>query len=379
MRILNRSITARSARKVVALSAAAAVTLLAAAGCNNKGSSSASGGSGKAGACDPKQVHLVQSGRGFENPYYVAVDAGAKAFAKSVGLENNYTWIASEGDSSKQLTQIQSLLAKYGKCTVLNVDPNDNSILPAIVTAVQRQGAWLVTQWNKPDGTGPTKSSEHWVSHMSVDGNPQGYNTAKALFQAMGGQGNIVALQGILDNVPAKQRFDGLQKALKEFPNVHLLDNQTANWDQTQGQNVTQTFLTKYGDKINGVWAANDSMALGAVEALKAAGKAGTVKVSGIDGLQQAIDDVKAGNVGYAATTQSTGAAQGGYGLAIGYAAATGKINPAKESAEHRAFYLKFQGIVSADNAATLPPPTDTSKLDFSDVWSCVESPITEG
>jgi ribose transport system substrate-binding protein len=120
-------------------------------------------------------------------------------------------------------------------------------------------------------------------------------------------------------------------------------------------------------------------MGLGAVEALKAAGKAGKVKVSGVDGLQQAIDAVKDSNTGYATTTQSTGAAQGGYGLAIGYAAAIGKIDPAKESPEHRAFYLKFQGVVSTVNAGTLAPPTDTSKLDFSDIWSGVESPIAGG
>ncbi|MCQ4080888.1 sugar ABC transporter substrate-binding protein [Streptomyces sp. RB6PN25] len=355
---------------------AAVVLTLTVAGCAGNGSGFTDAASGKGGTCDPKQVHLVQSGRGFENPYYVAVDAGARAFAKSVGLQNNYTWIASEGDSSKQLTQIQSLLAKYGRCTVLNVDPNDNSILPAIVTAVQRQNAWLVTQWNKPDGMTPATSSAHWVAHMSVDGVPQGYNTAKALFQAMGGKGNIVALEGILDNVPAQQRFAGLQKALKEFPQVHLLEAQTANWDQTQAQNVTQTFLTKYGDKINGVWSANDAMGLGAIEALKAAGKVGVVKVSSVDGLQQTIDDVKANNVGYVATTRSTGSVQGGFGLAIGYAAAIGKIDPAKEPAEHRAFYLTYQGIVTSQNAGSLPSPTDASGLNFNNIWSVVASPI---
>jgi ribose transport system substrate-binding protein len=375
MRHLPQAAVSGSRRAVVALSGVGAL-LLVVAGCAGGGGGVGGGASGVGGSCDPKRVHLVQSGRGFENPYYVAVDAGAKAFAKSVGLGRNYTWIASEGDSSKQLTQIQSLLAKYGRCTVLNVDANDNSILPAIVTAVQRQGAWLVTQWNKPGGMTPATSSTHWVAHMSVDGAPQGYNSAKALFKAMGGKGSIVALEGILDNVPAQQRFAGLKQALKEFPKVHLLEAQTASWDQTQAQNVTQAFLTKYGGKVNGVWAANDSMTLGAIEALKAAGKAGRVKVSGIDGLQQAIDDVKADNVGYAATTRSTGAVQGGFGLAIGYAAAIGKINPAKESAEHRAFYLPFQGLVTPQNARALKPPTDTSGLDFSRMWSVVASPI---
>ena len=342
-------------------------------GCNGVASSSASD---KAGSCDPKDVHLVQSGRGLENEYYVAVDAGARAFAESQGLKKNYQWIASDGDSAKQLSQIKSILAKYGNCTVLNVDANESSIVPAIVKEVERSGAWLVTQWNKPDEVSPETSSAHWVAHMSVDGVPQGYDTAKALFEKMGGKGNIVALQGILDNPPAKERFAGLKKALAEYPNIHLLEDQTAGWDRTKAQNVTQTWLTKYGNKINGVWAANDGMTLGALEALKNAGLGGKVPVSGIDGLQEAIDLVKDPASGYVATTQSTGAQQGGVGLAIGFAAATGKLDPAKEPAAHRSFYLKPLPPITPSNAGSVKKPTDTSGMDFSDIWAEAGDPI---
>ena len=362
----------RRVHQATAVLAATAVAGLL-AGC---GSAVSSGADTSKGTCKPKDIQLVQSGRGLENEYYVAVDAGAKAFAKSVGLQKNYQWIASDGDSAKQISQIKSILAKSGKCTVLNVDANESSVVPAIVKAVNSSGAWLVTQWNRPDGVTPESSGSHWVAHMSVDGVPQGYDTAKALFDKMGGKGNIVALQGILDNPPAKERFAGLQKALKEYPGIKLLDDQTAGWDRTKAQNVTQTWLTKYKD-INGVWTANDGMALGALEALKNAGKGGgKVPVSGVDGLKESTNLVKNPASGFVATTQSTGAEQGGFGLAIGYAAAIGKMNPAKQPQDHRSFYLKPLNPITSKNASTVADPTDTSSLDFSNIWVDAGGPI---
>ncbi|ORA39168.1 hypothetical protein BST13_02555 [Mycobacterium aquaticum] len=324
------------------------------------------------GTCKPEDVTLVQSGRGLENEYYVSVDAGARAFAAAKGLTHNYKWIASEGDSGKQLSQIKSLLANGGECVVLNIDPNEAAIVPSMVKAVDNAGAWLVTQWNTPPGLLPSAKDSHWVAHMSVNGVPQGYDTAKALFEAMGGKGSIIALQGILDNAPAQERFKGLQKALAEYPNIKLLEDQTAGWDRTKGQDVTQSLLTKYGDQINGVWAASDSMALGALSAIKGAGKTGKIKVTGIDGLKEALGAVADPSSGYVATTQSTAVQQGAYGLNFGFAAATGQIDPATEPADHRAFYLKPLPVVTAANVATVGDPADTSKLNFSDLWAPV-------
>jgi len=352
-----------------------AVLLAALGGCAAGGGSSAAGPAEK-GTCKPEDITLVQSGRGLENEYYVSVDAGAKAFAASKGLTAKYQWIASDGDSSKQLSQIKSILANGGECVVLNVDPNEASIVPSLVKEVDNAGAWLVTQWNTPPGLVPGADDQHWVAHMSVDGVPQGYDTAKALFESMGGQGSVVALQGILDNPPAKERFAGLQKALAEYPGIKLLEDQTASWDRTKGQNVTQSLLTKYGDQVGGVWAASDSMALGALAAINGAGKAGQIKVSGIDGLKEAIDAVANPNSGYVATTQSTAAAQGAYGLNIGFAAATGQIDPATEPANHRAFNLKPLPPITAANVATAPDPTDTSNLDFADPFAQAGSEV---
>jgi ribose transport system substrate-binding protein len=359
-------------RRVAAV--ASAVALVALSGCGGGGGPAA--GSDEKGGCKPEDVTLVQSGRGLENEYYVSVDAGAKAFAAAKGLTEKYQWIASDGDSGKQLSQIKSILARGGECVVLNVDPNEASIVPSLVKEVDKAGAWLVTQWNTPAGLAPTSDNSHWVAHMSVDGVPQGYDTAKALFESMGGEGSIIALQGILDNPPAKERFAGLEKALAEYPGIKLLEDQTAGWDRTKGQNVTQSLLTKYGDKVDGVWAASDSMALGAVSAIKGAGKAGEIKVSGVDGLKEALQAVADPKSGYVATTQSTAAAQGGYGLALGFAAATGEIDPASEPAERRAFYLKPLPPVTAKNVESVPDPADTSQLNFDDPYAAAGTQV---
>lgn len=329
------------------------------------------------GACAPEDVFLVQSGRGLENEYYIAVDAGSQAFAKSVGLEGQYQWIASDGDSAKQQSQIEQLLAEHGACTVLNVDPNESAILPAILDAVNREGAWMTVQWNRPEGVTPLTSGKHFVAFMSEDGFVQGYETAKALFEAMGGSGSIVALQGMLDNTVAQTRFQGLQKALEEYPDVTLLEDQTAKWDRTEGQNVTQTFITKFGDEINGVWAANDSMGLGAAAALQAAGIA--APITGIDGLAETLELIQAGDgkSGLVATTIANAANQGGFGLAIAHAAATGQIDPDTEPADHRSFYLKTN-IATKANVDGVPLPDDTSTMDFSNIWSVVGGVIPE-
>jgi len=361
--------------RLVGLSVAAVCCISGAlAGCGAVSSGSSKSDSG---SCDPKDVTLVQSGRGLDNEYYVAVDKGAKAFAKSKGLESKYQWIASDGDSSKQLSQIKSILAKGGKCVVLNVDANESSIVPAIVKAVDKAGAWLVTQWNRPTGFTPKSyGSPHWVAHMSVDGVPQGYDTAKALFESMGGKGSIVALQGILDNPPQKERQKGLEKALAEYPGIKVLGQQTAGWDRTKGQNITQTYLTKYKGQIGGVWAANDSMALGALEAVKNDDLTGKVKVSGVDGLAEAIADIKKPGSGYVATTQSTAVEQGAYGLALGFAAATGDIKPGEEPDGRRSFYLKPLEAINSKNAGSVPDPTDTSALTFDDPFVQAGDPI---
>ena len=113
-------------------------------------------------------------------------------------------------------------------------------------------------------------------------------------------------------------------QALDANPGVKLLDFQVANWTATEALEKTNAWLTQFGDKIGGIWAANDDMALAAVEALRADGRAGKVPVTGIDGIQLAVEAILKGEM--AGTVAWDPFWQGGMGLSIGYHAKTGEV-----------------------------------------------------
>lgn len=357
----------RWARPVGAAAVACTAVALVSVGCGDSGNKSAASPSGSGSGAAKTDLQLVESVRSLSNEYHANWVKGGEFFGQTLGAKVKV--ITDEGDEQAQLSKVKAELAAGGKKVVLNVDPTTSANAEALIKAAQSAGAYIVTQWNKPDDLHPWNGYDHWVAHISFDGRVGGYDIAKALFAKMGGKGKIIALQGILDNVPAKQRFQGLQRALKETPGVQLLDDQAADWDRDKAIKVTQTLLTKYGDQVTGIWAANDSMALGALEALRARGKAGKVPVVGHDATLEGLQAIESGEM--VATVSSDAPWQGGAGLALGVQAAEGKIDPAKLPKAKREFYGK-QFLVTKDNVGEYlkkPDPSAYTK-DWSDPWA---------
>jgi len=283
--------------------------------------------------------------------------------------------LLTEGDSQKGLADIKALLAKTGGNMVLNVDPNESADATPIVKACVDAKAYVITQWNKPDDLHPWDNNPYYVAHISFDGNIQGKATAEVLFEAMGGAGGIVALGGLADNVPAIARKAGLDATLKANPKVELLDFQVADWLVDKAFDITNTWLTKFGDKIKGIWAANDNMAFGALSALEAAKLAGKVPVTGIDATDQAVQNIL--DKKFVATVASNPFWQGSMPLSIGYHAKLGKFDPAKEPKEHREFYGKIV-LVTTKNAEEFfnNYVLDKPRIDWEDLWANVDAPI---
>ena len=316
---------------------------------------------------------VVNSIRSLSNPYHATWNKGGAAFAKSAGVD--YVTLVTEGNSEKGIADIKAILAKTNGNCVINVDPNDSPDARPIVQACKDAGAYVVTQWNKPNDLHPWDFNPNYVAHISFSGVPYGKAMAEALIKAMGGKGGIVALGGIESNVPAIERKAGLMEALKANPGVELLDMQVANWSATEALQKTNAWLTQYGDKIGGIWAANDDMALAAVEALRSDGRAGKVPVTGIDGIQLAVEAILKGEM--AGTVAWDPFWQGGMGLSIGYHAKTGKFDPSKEPKDHREFYGKGV-VITADNAQSFYDSNIKAepKLDWNDIWGRVSGQI---
>lgn len=358
-------------RRSAAASAAIAGLLVLGACASSESDTNAEGGSdGK--KCAPEDIVLIGQVRNETNPYEKSWLDGGDEFAASVNLKQRR--LTYGGESPKQQEQIrQELSTGDASCTVMNVLPNGDSDTLPIVKAAQNAGAHVVTQWNKPADLSPL-DYDKWISHITYDGTDSGYQIANAMIDEMGGKGKVIALQGILSTAAAKDRFAGLEKALGENADVKLLDQQEAGFDRTKAFDITKTLLAKYGDEVTGIWAANDDMALGAIQALAAAKLDGKVAVVGIDAVPEAVAAVGSGKM--TATVSSDGPWQGGIGLAMGYCALTGGLDVADIPDENRAFFAN-QFLVSKDNAAKFAAPkVDLADFECGNLFNRVAGPV---
>ncbi|MBF0276604.1 MAG: sugar ABC transporter substrate-binding protein [SAR324 cluster bacterium] len=311
---------------------------------------------------NPSEWTLANSMRSNTNPYHATFARGGELFAQSIGAK--YQVLVTEGNSEKGISDVRALLARTEGKLCLNIDPNDSPDARVIVEDCAKAGAYVVTQWNKPNDLHPWDYNPNYVAHMSFSGVPTGKHIAEVLIKAMGGKGGIVGLGGILSNVPAIERRKGLEQAVAANPNVEILDYQAADWNETKAFEITQAWLTRFGRDIGGIFGANDGMAIGALEALREAGLAGEVPVVGIDGIGAAVKAIEAGEL--AGTVAWDPNWTGGMGLSIAYHTAIGKIKIAEEPHSHREFYgppiyVTPETVKDYKNRSTA--------LDYNDFW----------
>jgi ribose transport system substrate-binding protein len=279
---------------------------------------------------------LVVCIRGLDNPYHANYAVGARELGKKLGLPVDV--LTSEANSQKQFADLRAEIAKTGGNMVASVDPNEAPDVVPIAKMLEEAGVYWINWWNKPPDVKVT-DYPHWVSHVAFDAVGQGYYNAKELFKTFKtpNQGKIIAIQGMLANNAAIGRFQGLQDALKENPGVTLLQWETAEWDTTKAYNITKALLAAYPD-VDGVWTANDNMGMGAIQALKEAGLAGKVLVTGTDGNPEAFDAIKAGYMTSTEFQDSRFQAQ--LGLTMCLAAKDGKLDVASLPKKHRSWLI---------------------------------------
>jgi ribose transport system substrate-binding protein len=279
---------------------------------------------------------LVVSIRGLDNPYHANYAEGAKALGKELNLPVDV--LSTEADSQKGISDIKAEIAKTGGNYVLNLDPNQAPDVVPIAKILEDAGVYWVNWWNKPDDVKVT-DYPHWIAHITFDSVGAGYFNATELIKSFKtpGKGKIIALQGLLSNTPAIGRFQGLQKAVAEHPGVELVQWEAADWDRTKGYNATKEMLVAHPD-ISGVWAANDEMALGAIQALKEAGLAGKVLVSGNDGIPEIFAAIKQGLA--CSTVMQDAKYQAELGLSMSLAAKEGKLDVKSLPAKYRQFMI---------------------------------------
>jgi putative xylitol transport system substrate-binding protein len=169
-------------------------------------------------------------------------------------------------------------------------------------------------------GSNTRVNSDLLTSYVGSDDTISGYMEAKTVLDKLGCKGNVVILEGPVGQSAQISRLEGNKKALAECPEVKVLEDQTANWSRAEAQTLMENWLTAHPKQINGVIGQNDEMALGAIEAIKAAGlDEKSFAIAGIDGITDALRAVKAGEM-TSILQDARAQAQGALDLAIFHA-----------------------------------------------------------
>jgi len=219
------------------------------------------------------------------NPYFQTVRVAADAAARQMGVEIVH-YVPTKPDSiPEQMSQIEDAIIK---------GPNAVVFIPvdykAMVPGVERLNAANIPVVNLTDRSAGGK----FVTFMGCDEDTLALNTARYLFEKMGGRGNVIIIEGVGGSSNNEKRVAGFRKALDEFPGITLLASQPGNFQRLQALQVTENLLQSH-QNIDGILAANDAMALGAIEALDAANR--KALVIGLNGTKEAIDAIKAGKL----------------------------------------------------------------------------------
>jgi len=253
------------------------------------------------------------------------------------------TIVDAKNDPAVQTGQVENFLAQQMNAIVV-MPPDASAVEPItkMVTAAKVPLVYLNRQVeNLPPGV-------VYVGSRSIDA---GIFEMTELGRLMGGQGNIVIMLGELAHEASRNRAQGFKQVIAEkYPEIKVLAEQAANWKREQGKTLMENWLAS-GMPINGLASTNDEMALGALLAIKAAGKLGQIKVCGVDGSDDALAAMAAGELDCTVFQDPKGQADEGMNAA--YLMATGKPNP---KVVNRIVWVPYQLVTKENFKSFLKP-----------------------
>ena len=306
-------------------------------------------GSAQAAEFNKDEWVLVASVINTTNPYMISNIEGAKAMSEKLGIPLEI--VNSNNSSQTSISSILAVLAS-GKKPIMFVNTVASSDAPTIVDAVGKAGGFVTIWWNKPADYHPADVGDHFVAFQKHPGVSSGRCGAKAIGDALGGKGGVVMLPGVQDSTTSQTRVAGFEAEIKEnYPNIKILDSRPSNWDPQLGAKNARDLIVKFGSDINGVWAADDGMQIGAMQAFENAGLLDKVKFAS-DGLYPTtLEDIKSGrgNNAIVGETFHRGYMASAVGLYTAYLAASGQMKPGEQPLEKRESLFQLSCLTPAN------------------------------
>ncbi|KRO16202.1 substrate-binding domain-containing protein [Lacticaseibacillus saniviri] len=271
----------KSLKQVLTTVGIAAIALVTLSACGNTGLDSGKSSDTKVEKKAAKDIKVGVSLSTLSNPFFVSVRNGVENLADKKDTKVQVS--DAQNDTAKQNNDVEDLIQK--KVDVLIVNPVDSSAITPAVKDANDAGIPVITVDRSSDG-GKVLTL---VASNSTKG---GQMAAKFMIDKLGQDAKIAELQGIPGASATRERGKGFDDATKG--KLDIVSKQTAGFDRAKGLSVTENILQGHGD-IKGIFSQNDEMALGAVQAAKAAKK--SLVIVGFDGEADGIKAVKAGDM----------------------------------------------------------------------------------
>jgi ribose transport system substrate-binding protein len=237
------------------------------------------------------------------NPFWVYMKEGADQVAAKYGAEIEALAPLRAYQVEDQIRIMEDLIEKQVDAIVV-VAGDSTGIVPG-VEAANAAGIPVITPNTRVFGG-------EVVTFVGYDNIEAMYTVTKYTLEAIGGEGKVILLEGTPGSQTGQDRTKGMQKATAEFPDVEVLASQNADFQRAQGMAVTENLLQRFPE-VDAVICANDEIALGAIEAIAAAGREDEMLVAGFDGNKDAYMAIVQGRM--FATLDQNPWAQAGLGV----------------------------------------------------------------
>lgn len=218
------------------------------------------------------------------NPFFVQLRDGAQDKADELGINLNIQ--DASDDPATQSNQLNNAATTGASVVIVNPTDSD-AVVPAVETLNNADIPVIAVDRSSNGG--------EVASFVASDNVAGGRQAADALAAAIGEEGDVLVLQGVSGSSSSRDRGQGFAEGIAEYPNINVVAQQTANFDRGEGLDVATNLLQAHPN-VTAIFAENDEMALGAIEALgNRAG--GEVAVVGFDGTEEGLATVESGTM----------------------------------------------------------------------------------
>lgn len=267
------------------------IMVMGLAGCGSSSSSDSSDSNGSTGSestkasSDADGLKIGATYYTLQTEFCMRMDNAAKKWAEENGVD--YTSYDGNNDAATQLDQVETMISQGVDAIILN--PQDADACSACVDAAVEADIPII-------GVNTMVNNENLTAYVGSQDVSAGEEIMQYMIDYMDKDSfNIVIIEGPMGQSAQLQRYEGITNILKDYDGIKILATDTANWSRSEAMTLMETWITKYGDEIDAVIPENDEMALGAREAITAAGL--DIPCIGIDGITDAVTAVGEGEM----------------------------------------------------------------------------------